>query len=125
MKSIIGSSIKQILADRLLTAMLVVFVLLCVFYCIYVGVSLHPSELQVAVHYTAFGETNFYRARWYYLLTFIGFGVVLAVMHTILAAKILLQGRRQLALFFACLSILLVLVTWLITRSILAIAFPA
>jgi len=48
-----------------MTVMIVVLVLMGLAYCIYVGVSLRPSDLQVAVHYTAFGPTGFYREKWY------------------------------------------------------------
>jgi hypothetical protein len=113
----------MILTDRLLTVLMALFLLCCIAYCIYVGISLHPSDLQVAVHYTAYGETNFYRDKWYYLLSFIAFGIIVAVTHTALTTKIYMQGRRHLALLFLGLSFLLVLITWSMTVSILRIAF--
>ena len=102
---------------------MIVFILACLAYCGYVGISLRPSDLQVAVHYTAYGETNFYREKWYYLLSFIAFGVIVAAAHITLTAKIYLQGRRPLALLFLGLSFLLLLITWFITWSVLKIAF--
>lgn len=113
----------MILADRFLTVLLILFVLACTAYCIYVGVSLRPSDLQVAVHYTAYGETNFYREKWYYLLTFVALGLIVAFTHTTLTVKLYMQGRRQIALLFLGLSFLLLMITWIITRSILKIAF--
>lgn len=123
MKLNLIKSIKPILDDRLMAVLIVLFVLICLAYCIYVGVSLRPSDLQVAVHYSAYGETTFYRDKWYYLITFILFGILQAVMHTALIGKIYLQGRRQLALFFAWLSLLLVVITWFITWAVLKVAF--
>jgi hypothetical protein len=123
MKATFTTSLKTILADRLLTVLLVVFLLACIAYCIYVGVSLQPSDLQVAIHYTAYGETNFYREKWYYLLSFIAFGLIVAVMHSVLATKIYLQGRRPLAILFLGLSFLVILIAWFITWSVLKIAF--
>jgi hypothetical protein len=123
MKATITTSLKTILSDRLLTVLMILLVLVCVAYCIYVGVSLRPSDLQVAAHYTTYGETNFYRAKWYYLLSFIAFGLIIAVAHTTLATKIYLQGRRHIALLFLGLSFLLVMIAWFITWSILKIAF--
>lgn len=115
--------IKPILADRLMAILIILFILVCLAYCIYVGSSLRPSDLQVAVHYSAYGETSFYRDKWYYLITFIVFGLLQAVMHTILIGKIYLQGRRQLALLFVWLSLLLIVITWFIAWAVLGVAF--
>lgn len=123
MKTNFITSLKLILADRLVTAMLVVFILACTAYCIYVGVSLRPSDLQVAVHYTAFGGTSFYREKWYYLISFIMFGLILGVIHSILVVKLYVQERRQMAILFAWLSFLLLLIAWIITNSVLKVAF--
>jgi hypothetical protein len=123
MKTNFITSLKLILSDRLITVMLVLFILSCIAYCIYVGVSLRPSDLQVAVHYTAFGGTSFYREKWYYLISFIVFGLILAVVHSILVVKLYVQERRQMAVLFAWFSFLLLLITWIITRSVLKVAF--
>lgn len=123
MKLDLINSIKMILADRLMAILMIILIAVCLAYCIYVGVSLRPSDLQVAVHYSAYGETSFYRDKWYYLITFIVFGVMVAVMHTILVAKIYIQGRRQLALLFAWLSLFLIVIAWFMTWSVLKVAF--
>ena len=47
----------------------------------------------------------------------------MTIVHTVLAAKIYLQGRRPLALLFLAVSLLLVLIVWFITWSVLKIAF--
>lgn len=123
MKTTVINSVKSIASDRLVAVLLTLFIAACLVYCIYVGISLQPSDLQVAVHYTAYGDTNFYRDKWYYLISFIGLGLILAVAHTTIAGKIYLQGRRPLAILFLALSFLMLLIVWLITRSVLGIAF--
>ena len=123
MKSNLITSLKLILSDRLVTVLLLVFILACAAYCIYVGVSLRPSDLQVAVHYTAFGATSFYREKWYYLISFIVFGLILALVHSILIVKLYVQERRQMALLFTWVSFLMLLIAWIITHSILKVAF--
>jgi hypothetical protein len=123
MKTNIITSVKLLLADRLLTVLTILLILSCLVYCIYVGISLRPSDLQVAVHYTAFGGTTFYRDKWYYLITFIGFGALIATMHPILVMKLYVQGRRQMALLFLCISLLLVVIVWFMTWSVLKVAF--
>lgn len=123
MKATVINSIKPILTDRLMTILMIMLIIVCLAYCVYVGVSLRPSDLQVAVRYSAFGETSFYRDKWYYLITFIAFGVLVAVVHTVLTAKIYLQGRRQLAVLFTWLSILLIVIAWFMTWAVLKVAF--
>ena len=123
MKNIALQSIKNILSDRLLVGLIVAVITGAVAYSIFVIFSLQPSDLQVAVHYTAFGETNFYRDKWYYLLSFIGFGAVIAFVHTALIVKLFSQGNRQLAIAFAGLSLLILFIATIITLSILKIAF--
>lgn len=123
MKTNLFNSIKPILSDRLMTALIIVFIIFCLAYSVYVGASLRPSDLQVAVHYTAFGETSFYREKWYYLVSFILFGVIVAATHTALIAKLYLQGRREIALAFVWLSLLIVIIAWFIAWSVLKVAF--
>jgi hypothetical protein len=124
MKTVVINSIKQVFADRIVVALMLLFVLMSLVYCVYVGISLHPSDLQVAVHYTAYGETSFYREKWYYLISFILFALVVAVAHVALIVKLFVQERRQIAILFAWLSIFLVVIMFLITRAVLGIAFP-
>ncbi len=123
MKSEFITYSKQVLADRAVTIVVGLLILLSVAYCIYVGVSLHPSQLQVAVHYTAFGETFYYRDQWYYLLSFIAFGIIFAAAHASLIVKLLVMNKRQIALVFGYFSLFMLLIVLLITRSVLGIAF--
>lgn len=123
MKNNIIRSIKLILADRPITILLIGIVAASLLYCLYVGLSLRPSDLQVAVHYTAYGETNFYREKWYYLLSFIGFGLIVATLNTAIAIKLYVLERRQLALFFIWMSFLVLAIGWILTSSVLRVAF--
>lgn len=123
MKSDFITYSKQVLADRAVTIMVAAVILCSLLYCMYVGVSLRPSQLQVAVHYTAFGETFYYRDQWYYLLSFIAFGVLFAVLHSSLIVKLLVMNKRQVALVFGWFSLALLLIAILITHAVLGIAF--
>lgn len=123
MKTASINYIKLILADRALSLLLVLFLVVMIAYSIYVGISLRASDLQVAVHYTAFGETSFYRDKWYYLISFIVFGIIMGGTHAVLAIKLFIQGRRPLAISFVWLSLLLAVVAWLTTLSMFKIAF--
>lgn len=123
MKTDLINAIKIVVKDRLVTALILVMIVAALAYCIYVAVSLQPSDLQVAVHYTAFGGTSFYREKWYYLTSFIVFGLIIATVHTALILKLYTQERRQMAILFGWLSLLIIVIAWIVTSSVLGIAF--
>ena len=123
MKITITNYAKTIISDRVLTALLGIFILACLAYCVFVGVSLRPSDLQVAVHYSSFGDASFYRDKWYYFLNFISLALLMMAFHVILTVKMYIQGRRQIALFFISLSLFLIVLAWFLTRAILRVAF--
>ena len=79
--------------------------------------------MQVATRYTAFGDAHFYRNKWYYLLSFIAFVVVVLGVHIGLAIKLFGREQRQLASALLAFTILLLVIGWIITRSVLQIAF--
>lgn len=123
MRNLPTDLIKNYFRDRLMLSLTVALFLMVALYGIYVGVSLEPSDLQVATRYTAFGDTHFYRSKWYYLLSFIIFGVVVAAAHTALAIKLYGRQKRQIAVALLVLSLFLVSIGWIIARSVLQIAF--
>lgn len=123
MKSDFITYLKQVLADRVMATVVGAVILVSVGYCIYVGVSLHPSQLQVAVHYTAFGETFYYRDQWYYLLSFILFGALFGIAHSVLIVKLFTMNMREVALMFGYFSLFALLIIIIITHSVLGIAF--
>lgn len=123
MKTNLIIAIKLVLADRLVAGLTLLMILAATVYCIYVGASLHPSDIQVVVHHTPFGERNNYVNKWYYLTSFIVFGISVAVIHTALILKLYAQEHRQLAIFFAGLSLLVLVIAWAITHAILKVAF--
>lgn len=115
-------AVKLILADRVVAALLGGFLLLTVAFCISIAVSLHPSELQVVTHYTAFGITNFYRDKWYYFLNFIVFGGIVGVVHACVVAKLYKEKDRSFAIGFAWLGIVTILIAWVLVHSVLQVA---
>lgn len=69
------------------------------------AVHIRASELRVPTHFTHYGVTHYYNDRWYYLLNFMVFGAVSGVLHTLIAAKLLLVKGREIALCYLWLSI--------------------
>jgi hypothetical protein len=123
MKDNLLTTIKLVLADRFVAILLLTVIVGSLVYCIYVSLSLHPSDLQVAVHYSAYGDNRFYREKWYYLISFIIFGLITLFIHTVLILKFYALQRRQLAIAFSYLSILILMIAGIITHSILQVAF--
>lgn len=122
MKQTITRSFKHILKDRPLAVATVLLLVLVLAFCLYAAIAIRASELQVVVRYTSFGITNFYRDQWFYLLTFIGFGLVIGAANTAVAAKLLQLKGRQHALFFIWLSIGLIAIAFVTARSVLSLA---
>ena len=89
----------------------------------YVALSLHGSDLQLATRYTSFGETHFYRNKWYYLLSFIVFAVIFMVMHIGIITKLYVSGMKPLATAFGWLSMIIVVLMFSYTYHVLSIAY--
>ena len=92
-------------------------------YIIYVAFNLSSSDLQLAIRYTSYGETHFYREKWWYLLSFIGFGLLFITAHIGIVAKLYVIGLRPLARGFAWLSLLILVLTFVYTYAVLGIAY--
>ena len=122
MKDQLISSVQTILRDKYLTILLAIFLIFCLGILVYIGLSIHPSELQVVVHYTSFGTTNFYRDKWYYLVSFGVFVVIMATMQCILTYKILQAKDRSFAIAFVWLGFILAAVSTTLFYQILKIA---
>src|SRR5690606_1525916 len=123
MKNSLIANLKNFFSDRTMTTLTVVLFLNGISYIVDVALALESSDLQVATRYTAFGETHFYRSKWYYLLSFVVFGVMLAAVHTALAVKLYNKELRQLAIFLLVFTMLLFVIGWIVAESVLEIAF--
>lgn len=122
MKQQFIKSVKIYTKDRYLTILLGGFFLLCLMAVAYLLFTIRPSELQIVVHYTSFGPTNFYRDKWYYLLSFVGFVLVMAVIHAVISYQILQKRGRELAIAFLWLSVIILLVALALFYQVLKIA---
>ena len=123
MKHIFQNTLKQILADRPMMLLSLGLLIGGLAYIAYVAFNLNASDLQLATRYTSFGETHFYREKWWYLLSFIGFGVLFMTAHIGMLAKLHAIGLRQLALAFAWLSVIVLVLMFVYTYAVLSIAY--
>lgn len=123
MKTRILSAFHQITNDRQILAVCFVILLLSLAYIVYVALSIQPTELQVATHYSAFGETHFYRDQWYSIIGLAVFGVIVPVLHIAIVGRLLREGLRPFALGLGYVTIVLLLLAFVYAKSIIAVAF--
>jgi len=123
MKTRILSQLGIILKDRVLLSLSLMIILVSILYVVYVGLSLRPQDIQVVTHYSAFGVTHFYRTKWYYLIGFALFGILIMVTHLAVLIKLTSQNMRSLAIGYAWFTVALVAIAAVMTHSILTLAF--
>jgi hypothetical protein len=116
MKNTIKSSFTSLVADRYLLVLSGILALLALSFAVFIALSVHPSDLQLVSHCSAFGLTHFYRDQWYYLLIFGFFG-----LHIILSVKIMMAKGHSLAILFAWLGIAIVVLAWITAYAIINI----
>jgi hypothetical protein len=105
--------LKEMARDRDILTAWIIFVLSAVLVIITAAVHVVPSELQVTVHYTGYGVTNFY-----YLAVFAAQAVVLLVAHTLIALKLHEYKGKGFTVFFLYLSVVLALMTELLLLAL-------
>lgn len=123
MKTRILAAFKQLLSDRPLLYMVIAISVLAILYSLYVAFSLSPTELQIAVRYTAYGETHLYRNKWYYLVSFVIVAVLVSVAHSGLMVKLKARGVRPMALALGWLTIIIIAVLFIVTQRVLSSAY--
>lgn len=122
MKNHFISAVRTIIHDRYLTVLLGTFFLLSLIIVVFIGFSIKPSELQVVVHYSSYGATNFYRDKWYYLITFAVSVLIFALIHGVLTYKLLQAKGRAAAIAFTWLGIVISVIAAILFYQVLKIA---
>lgn len=123
MKSKITQHLQTIYTDKVFLSIIVVTLLIGVMYTLFVTLSVKAQDIQVLVHYSSFGEAHFYRAQWHYLVLFALLGLITSIGHSAIAVKLYMINRRQAALLFGAMSILLLVILWSYTASLLRMAY--
>ena len=113
---------KTILKERFLSVLIVVFLFECLVLLAYVAAMIKVTELQVVVHYTGYGLTNFYRDKWVYLLSFIGFIVFVGTIYTLVIYRMLVVKGVQFAIAFTWLGVALMAIAAAMFYRILTVA---
>ncbi len=123
MKTRLLLSFHTIARDRQVFAACLAVIALALCYVVFVGLAIQPTELQVATHYSAFGETHFYRSQWYTIAALAGFGLIVPALHIAIVARLLRDELRTFALYFSYLTIFMIILAFIYARSILSVAF--
>jgi hypothetical protein len=118
MRTTFQSSVK----DRAYLTPLVVGGLLVIVLLVMGASHIRISELQVAVRYSSFGITNFYREQWFYQLTFMVFGIAVYVLHTLVGIKLYQKKGQSFAVAFQWLTVALLAITIVTVAAIFQVA---
>lgn len=124
LKTNLIQSFKELVTNRYLTTLSIALVVLTAAFIVYIILNVRPSDLQLVTHYTAFGVTHLYRDQWFYLLSFIGFAVLVAFMHIAIAIKIYITKGHPLAIMFLWLGIGVIIFAWITAISIINVWSP-
>ena len=124
LKDTITHSFKELITNRYLTILSAVTIILAIAFAVYIGIVVRPSELQLVTHYTAFGVTHLYRDQWFYLLSFGGFAIIIALINIGMALKVFLAKGHPLAIMFAWFGVGIMVFAWLTSFSIINVWSP-
>jgi hypothetical protein len=128
-------TIDLIIRDRTMVILLLAGTVLASIIIISSLLQVRPSDVQVPVRYSAYANISFAdrpavlssgpqlgRDKWYYLLSFAVFGLLLLIAHPILMIKLLKQRGRYFAVGLGLTTILIGLIGILITQAVLRVA---
>lgn len=116
-------SVKDVVADRPYFLLVMAVIAAAVVYALYAFFTIESRDIQVITHYSAFGEAQFYKDKWYYMYTFVGFGVIVASINSSLMTKLHELQRRDFGIVLAWVSLLLVAIAFFYTYQVMHFAF--
>jgi hypothetical protein len=103
---------------------MVILLLLAVSLSIYIGIRVGPSDLQLVSRYSAFGISHLYTEQWFYLILFAVFGFIAAISHIAIATKLLIVKNKPLAYMFTWLGIIVLLLAFSVSSSVINVWSP-
>ena len=124
-KDFLRTPLRTIAADRPFFAALIGVFVAGIIYMLVMGFTLQVRDVQVYVRYTAFGEAHFYKDHWQYMLTFVLFGVVVAVGHIVLMLKLFNINRRQTAMLVGWLGMGILIVALVYALAVMSLGRAA
>ncbi len=107
--------------DRVAVLLFAALGLACIVLITTVLLRLQPSDIQVPVRYTGFGQTFIYRDQWYTQYSYVGLALVVAAINGFLGIK-LYQLRRMLGLGLVGMGIFIVVLATIIINAMFNLA---
>lgn len=109
---------KEAIRDRGFIAPFIATGVVLVAILILGAINIRPSELQVPIRNTVFGIRHTYQEQWYNELSFIGFALLITVLHTLISIRLYTLKDRRYAIAFQWLSAFLLLLGFFVFISI-------
>lgn len=113
---------KQVVFDKVLLGVMVALLVTVVVFCVVMAIGIKPSDLQVSVQYTAYGDAHFYRGSWISLISFVLFGLLVGVMNAAVSIKLLVEKGRSFAVVYLVATIFVLVLAGALLHRIITIA---
>jgi hypothetical protein len=83
-------------------------------------IALRVTSINIPIHYSDFAG-NFFNDKWYYLISFAAFSLVIFIINLFLAAKLISIGKRSLATVANFLTILILFISLMVLLNIIGV----
>lgn len=114
--------VKQVLFDKVFLSSIVALIVVAVVFCAVISIGIKPSDLQVSVQYTAYGDAHFYRGSWLNLLTFVLFAIITTICNIAVAVKLFVEKGRNFAIVYVLTAIIILILSGSLLYRIVSIA---
>ena len=124
-KELLKLAIKRVIVDRTFMLLIIGVAILGFIYSFVVAINIQPSDVTLYARYTAFGEGHFYKSHWQYLLSFLAYGLVVSFVHISLMIKLYSIERRQTGILIGWLGVVIIIVSFVYTMSVIGLGYAA
>jgi hypothetical protein len=83
--------------------------------------NIRVSDVQIPVRYSGYGFTNLYRDKWYALLSFVIFPLLIICINGFLAIK-LFENRRELSIGLLAISLFIITLAIIVSNAVFRLA---
>ncbi len=113
---------KQVLFDKVFLSSIVALIVVATLFSIIISIGIKPSDLQVSIQYTAYGEAHFYRGSWVTLITFVLFAILTTICNIAVAVKLFVEKGRNFAIVYVLTTIVILVLAGSLLYRIVSIA---
>lgn len=107
--------------DRAAIVLLILMILGAIVIIATTFLRIHPSDIQIPVRFTGYGQSNIERDQWYTQISYAVFGLLIVVINGYLSVK-LYSVKRMLGLGFMGASIFILVLTLIISNAVFNLA---